>query len=651
MPTAAEHRHGPGLAIRLAGLVLAATGVIFAVAFGYNYQKSRALLLKNVRISAQSLTRATVSKLEETLHGLQSVPLAAAAGLSNGSLDVPAAQAMMKDFLESAPEAYGGGLFLDPGASGDGRSRASAYFCRKNGSVARTPLGADYDYSLMDWYMLPKYLGSPQWSEPFYDESGGDTLMATFAVPVRRGPAGARSFAGVVTVDLALDELQRAVAALHPDISGYAFLISRNGRIVSHPERRLIMRESIFSLAEAMHDQALRDVGKDMVRGGQGFARLGGAALGKPVWIYYAPLPGVGWSLGLVIPEKDLFADLYKLHRDVVVIGVCGFTALLGFVILIAATITRPIRNLARTSAEIARGNLDVDLPVVRRGDEVGELTRSFDEMRLALKEYIANLTETTKAKERMESELKIARNIQMSFLPKRFPPFPEIEAFELHALLTPAYEVGGDLYDFFLLDENRLFILVGDVSGKGVPAALFMAVSKTLVKGIAEQDSDPGLILAKVNDELAEDNDAMLFVTMFCAVLDFRTGELVYANAGHNYPVLVRADGRTSFVELPPGTAMGVIPGLAYPSERLFLDRGDVLVAYTDGVNEAQDARGALFGNERLLETVHRTGPAEPRRLCTVLLDEVRAFAHGADQADDITVLALAYKGPRREG
>lgn len=636
-----------GLALRLALLIISVTSLIFAAAFGYNYQQTKALLLKNVENSAKSLTQATVSKIEEALHSLQTLPDTVAQGYGSRALDRSQSLVMLADFMRDNREAYGGGIFLEEHARPGGERRESPYFVKKNGRVTYDPLSEDYAYDFMDWYMLPKHLARAEWSEPYYDEAGGNILMATYAAPIWTELDGEKLFSGVVTVDISLESLQTMVAKLHPGISGYAFLVSRTGRMVSHPNRALIMRSSVFSRAEEADDPDLRAVGRSMVRGEQGFARLGPKAIGKTIWIYYAPLPSTGWSLGLVIPEDDLFADLTELHRDVVLIGAGGFAALLLLVVLIAATVTRPIRQLARKTIEIAKGNLDVDLPVVNSGDEVGDLSRSFHEMRRALKEYIANLTETTKAKERMESELKIAKNIQMSFLPKRFPPFPDITAFCLHAHLEPAYEVGGDLYDFFLIDENRLFISVGDVSGKGVPAALFMAVTKTLTKGIAEQDPDPAVILAKVNNELAEENDAMLFVTMFCGILDFRTGELFYSNAGHNQPVLLRPGQEPVFLDLPPGTAMGPIPDLEYVTRSVVLEPGDVLVAYTDGVNESQNESEELMGNERFLDILRKERGRTPEALTGAVFGAVHAFAGAAPQADDITVLTLAWNGP----
>ena len=190
---------------------------------------------------------------------------------------------------------------------------------------------------------------------------------------------------------------------------------------------------------------------------------------------------------------------------------------------------------MARATEEIATGNLDIELPALRSKDEVGRLADSFSHMKNSLKQYIKELTETTAAKERIESELKVAHDIQMSLLPKLFP---ERKEFDIYATLEPAREVGGDLYDFSLLEEDRLFFLVGDVSGKGVPAALFMAVAKTLLNRLAERCTDPSLVLTQVNKELCRENESSMFVTLFCGLLDFKTGDLLFSNAGHNPPL-----------------------------------------------------------------------------------------------------------------
>ncbi|NMC48998.1 MAG: serine/threonine-protein phosphatase, partial [Desulfovibrio sp.] len=211
---------------------------------------------------------------------------------------------------------------------------------------------------------------------------------------------------------------------------------------------------------------------------------------------------------------------------------------------------------------------------------------------------------------------------------------------------LAPAREVGGDLYDFFLLDDTHLFFSVGDVSGKGVPAALFMAVTKTLVKGNAEPGLEPADILSRVNAELCVENEQMLFVTMFCAILDFTTGELVFSNAGHNPPVLLRAGGETEFLTVPRGVFLGIMDDAAYRTGRITLAPGDALLVYTDGVTEAMNEAEQLYSSARLLELLRTANRADATALTNTVMESVLAYEGDAPQADDITVLAVVYRG-----
>ncbi|QLA20758.1 SpoIIE family protein phosphatase [Desulfolutivibrio sulfoxidireducens] len=645
MPTSPSNRRRLGLGFKLALFILTSTTLIFAAAFAYNYQCSRALILKNVEDSARNLAHDSVQRMETVFAGVGRIPTFLAFTLSESFPDISELKDFLRDFLHAVPEVFGTTVAFEPYAF-DRRTRFFApYFFKDKDGLGFTMLGGDdYDYFLLDWYLIPRELNRPMWSEPYFDEGGGNVLMTTLSVPFHRGDS--KTFAGVVTADISLDWLKAMVAKISVYNSGYAFLVSKNGVFVAHPEKRYLMRESIFSLAESLNSPTLREIGRAMVQGKEGFARLPEAFTGKPAWVYYAPVPSTGWSMGIIVPEAELFADLHALSRDIVTIGIAGFAILFAVIAAISIRITRPLRALAQKTTEIAKGNLDVDLPALRGTDEVCELSQSFQDMRNALKDYIANLTETTKAKERMESELKIAKNIQMSFLPKRFPPFPDISHFDLHAALAPAREVGGDLYDFFLLDETHLFFSVGDVSGKGVPAALFMAVTKTLIKGNAESDTDPADILTKVNAELCVDNEQLLFVTMFCAILDFTTGELVFSNAGHNPPVLLRADGATEFLALPRGVFLGVMDEAVYRTGRITLAPGDALLVYTDGVTEAMNEAEQLYSSARLLDLLRAANRTDATGLTNTVMESVLAYEGDAPQADDITVLGLVYKG-----
>ncbi len=260
-----------------------------------------------------------------------------------------------------------------------------------------------------------------------------------------------------------------------------------------------------------------------------------------------------------------------------------------------------------------------------------------------------ARLIEAYVEKERMEEALKLAHDIQMSMLPKIFPPFPERHEFDIFAAIAPAKEVGGDLYDFFFIDDDHLCFAIGDVSGKGVPASLFMALTKTLFKATAGNGGTPGEILARLNAEICRDNESCMFVTLFCAILNIRTGQVDYSNGGHNLPYYLHHSGVTP-LENPGGRALGVMEQSAYMSGRMVLSPGEALLLYTDGVTEAMDSRDRLYSDQRLEQFLASNRDSSPRQIIDDLVSDVRHFAGGAPQSDDITVLALLYFGTTKK-
>jgi sigma-B regulation protein RsbU (phosphoserine phosphatase) len=256
-----------------------------------------------------------------------------------------------------------------------------------------------------------------------------------------------------------------------------------------------------------------------------------------------------------------------------------------------------------------------------------------------------ARLIEAYVEKERMEEALKLAHDIQMNMLPKIFPPFPERQEFDIFAAIVPAKEVGGDLYDFFFIDNDHLCFAVGDVSGKGVPASLFMAVTKTLFRSTASNGGTPGEILARLNAEICRDNESCMFVTLFCGILNIRTGQVDYSNGGHNVPYYLHHDG-VSPLENLGGRALGLVEQSPYASGRMVLRPGEALLLYTDGVTEAMDSSETLYSDQRLAQFLGTNRGSAPRQIIGDLIGDVRQFAGGAAQSDDITVLALLYFG-----
>ena len=278
------------------------------------------------------------------------------------------------------------------------------------------------------------------------------------------------------------------------------------------------------------------------------------------------------------------------------------------------------------------------------------ELLEEIRTKNLELQESLDNLRQTRSAKERMESELNIGRDIQMSMLPLTFPAFPQRKDFDVHALLHPAREVGGDFYDLFLIDENHFCFCVGDVSGKGVPAALFMAVTKTLIKSRAANDLAPASILSHVNTELSHRNESCMFVTVFLGILDLREGTLAYSNAGHNPPYLKRTDGTLVRIDQRHGPIIGAAEGLAYSQDSLSMSAGDLLYVYTDGVTEAMDSANNLYTENRLRDLLFGREFKSVEEAVRETADDVWLFQGDAEQADDVTVLSLVYSGRTEE-
>jgi sigma-B regulation protein RsbU (phosphoserine phosphatase) len=328
-------------------------------------------------------------------------------------------------------------------------------------------------------------------------------------------------------------------------------------------------------------------------------------------------------------------------------LGVIGLTLLFGAIVLVARSISKPIRQLADLAQEVASGNLETKLETNGSTVEVEHLTRAFNTMTKDLRMQMQELRYTTTVRERLEGELSAARSIQMSMLPKIFPAFPDRPEFDVHAMVRPAREVGGDFYDFFLLDQRRLCVLIGDVARKGVPAAIFMAVSKALIKATAQSEPDLPKVLARVNDELCEEADGGMFVTLIFAILDTETGELEYCNCGHLAPYLLSGDGAVTLLDEGHAPALAIATGLQFATAKHRLPQGDSLFLFTDGVTEAL-SKSRDFYTSRRLQAVLRDVYALPvQRITRAVVQDVRAFTAEQEQTDDISVLALRWLGP----
>lgn len=636
-----------GIAFRLSFLIGVGCLLIFVAVFGYNTFVSRRLVVKNVEQNAGNLAFATVNKIETVLQSVERTPLAIARFLESSPVTAEGLRNILESVVRTTPEMFGSAAAFEPYSFRPRVRYYAPYVFKKDGQVRFNMLGNNrYLYETFDWYQIPEVLGRPVWSEPYFDEGGGGILMTTYAVPFYRMVKGRRIFTGVVTADVSLDWLQSMVASIRIGKTGYGFLLSRNGTYVIHPDRNLIMNETIFSAAESRNYPEMRGIGRRMVRGETGFTQVVNLLHGKRSYLFFAPLKSSGWTLGVIFPEDELMADINRLNRILAALAVAGVGLLLGVVIAGARTITKPLSRLADTAAVMAAGNLDVALPKAAYQDEVGQLTDSFEYMKISLREYIQNLTETTAAKERIESELKIAHDIQMGILPKLFPPFPDRKELDIYATLIPAKEVGGDFYDFFFVDDSHMVFTIGDVSGKGVPASLLMAVTSTLIKAKSGKEISADRIMAGVNSDLCAESDSNMFVTCFLGILDLKTGKLAYSNGGHNIPYWIHKNGTVEPFDNTTSLALGVLDTFGYETKSVRFEVGDSLILYTDGITEAMNSKEELYSEERFEPFLKTMKSLPSKEIVEHTMAEVKRFTTGASQSDDITLVVIRYLG-----
>jgi sigma-B regulation protein RsbU (phosphoserine phosphatase) len=634
-----------GIAFRYSLSILTITILIFALFFIINRNISKRIILENVEKNVENLTISTVNKIESIIKSVQKIPDNQSSLLQNFHFSADELKKLIRLSLETNPEIFGSCIAYKPYGFYKDSLYFAPYYYRLGDSLKFENLGNDlYQYFYLDWYQIPKELEKAFWSEPYYDEGGGNILMCTYSVPFFKKTEGKEEFSGIITVDISLKWLEKLMSKIKLFDNGYAFLLSGNGTFITHPDENLVLNQTVFSIAEERNLPKFREIGRDMIKGNSNFVSYTSIVSGNEGWIFYAPLKSNGWSMGVFIPSDELFVDLYSLNRKLLILGSIGIVLLLILIIFISHRLTKPLTKLAKITQTIGAGNFNANIQVSNASKEIVQLGNSINQMQLELKNYIKNLKETTAAKEKIESELKIAHDIQQGIIPKIFPPFPERDDIDLFAVLDPARDVGGDLYDFFFIDDHKICFAIGDVSGKGVPASLFMAITRTLLRSKATKNSSAKEIVSELNIELCKGNENSMFVTFFLCIMDTKTGIVEFCNAGHNYPFIIRNNNKINCIEETHGTPIGIFDYINYESGTFQLSNNESIVLYTDGVTEAMDIDNNLYGDERLIGLLAKSKDHHPKVITKTIVDDVNKFVGKAEQSDDITILILSY-------
>jgi sigma-B regulation protein RsbU (phosphoserine phosphatase) len=620
--------------------------IIYSIVFAYNYFESRKQISAYAEMHCREVANSTANLIISTMHdaekaGMDSIPV-----ILQNMNDTALITTLIEMIVRQNQQLEG--ALLISGDSDKGGELSEIHFQRTpRGIKGAQSNGLEKESVYLKLYETARKSHNPFWSRPMIEPELGYP-MVVFTIPIL-DKHSIDEFKGTFLIKVSLLNIAETVSTVKVFNTGYCFIISGDGTLIAHPFTDKIGRETIFQLAKEYNNPSAAIIGKHMTNGETGFSIFTSIILKESSFIYYIPITEYKWSLAVLCAESDMFSGMDELSRRLIALSLAGLLILLIFLAFISGRITRPLRSLAVAAQAIGKGNLDYDIPKTNIRDEVGVLTNVFSDMLDSLEKHIAILTDTTAAKERIEKELQIAHDVQMSILPS-LDSIPKSSEFDLFALMSPAREVGGDMYDFFMTDENSLWLIIGDVSGKGIPAAFYMALTKTMLHMSSFLNSTPGEVLTAVNNEICRNNPYSMFITIFIARLNIKTGALLYSNAGHNPPVIVQKNGGLIFMDERIGPACGMAHGIKYSSRRSKFSKESTLFMFTDGVTESINSSGCLFAEERLNKVLLGAAGLNSMEIISRTMQSIEAFAKDMPQSDDITMLAVKYHGMESE-
>ena len=630
------------LAARLSLWIISLGALIFIAVLATNYFLSRFLLEDYVADLAKTTNSSTVAKIETIFNTVEANTDSLAAVISTSDVTKNQVQQMIKAFLKTNADIFGMTVALEPNTLIDSADDFSPYYYKKENKIIFSDLANEnYNYKNWAWYSEPKKTMTPVWSEPYLDEGGGNVLMTTYSSPIYLSDD--KTFAGIATADIELSWLDKIVKDIHIGKSGFGFIVSKSDIVIAHPDNSLNMKKLIDTLERKVIPENWKKYIDSKSQSSTLYLHSPCRHRSGFCWVAIETLGNTGWKVIIVIPEQELIADINSLTVKISIIAVTGLLLLLFVIILITRHLTRPLGKLAIATKDIGAGHLDIELPKAAREDEIGALTNDFSSMRAALKTYISQVQETTAKQQKLESEIQIATDIQMSMIPGAGHVSLKQNSYQIFAYLKPARSVGGDLY-YYQQSNEQLYFIIGDVSDKGVPAALFMAKTVTLYTRALKDKLSPGQTFTMMNDVLAQNNDACMFVTALCGSINLDTGNIVMANAGHMNPV-IRIAENTDDYEINGATALGLMEGLDYPDIEFKLKNDTSIIMYTDGISEAHDINDNQYSDEKLINFIAETNTRSTQETGRKIIESVENFSAGTEQFDDITLLIIHYE------
>jgi len=558
--------------------------------------------------------------------------------LTSSASNEAAVNSMIQALLEKHDYVKGCYLCLEKGFAPGRKEYCQRVMQGADGQYVFTQLaGKSLNYYNKDWYLLPKMLKQIYWSSPHYDNDVSDDMLITVSSPLFNSDG---VFMGVVCCDMDFKHITRYFDfdSIH---QAYCIIVDEDGTIFHHPNEKYILKESIYNLKSQNGDNTWEVVGTNMTNGRSGKAIFGKGKDRKTV--FYGPLPRLNWSVAIVYSNQQIQEATQKCAVDIFLEGLIAALMVFFLVRFTMSKFARPIVEMAQAADKMAQGEYNASLPNTSSIQELNMLQTALLNMQNSLSTFVSQIQRNSAWQRRVDHEMEIASNIQLNMLPQISNAIQENPNIDLAAELTPARLVGGDLYDFYLIN-NHLYFVVADVSGKGFPAALLMVETRSIVRSMVTSQLDPATLLKKLNDALYETNKSEMFVTMFVGLLDLSNGHLDYSNAGHNAPIILHRDGTLRELDVEPNLPLGNFDDFTFELQQTVLNPGDLIFLYTDGISEAEDMDHRLYGIDNIKKSLSKCVTRNAQSTIAQVEEDMSKHVGLALQNDDITAMALRY-------
>jgi len=632
------------IAFRLTFYVLTGAFIMFSILVGINYLITYKMYMRSAVLTAEKIQENTfdrvetkVTKIEHVTEQLKSVLEA------ETSITVKDIEPLLKQFVNDYERIAGSALVLDFKKEDGDPFFLFMYYSGENDT---TIFSHDRELIYNGVYKIPTSLDTAFWSEPHYDPVNNTDKLVTYFTPLLNDGRPI----GMLSADIRLKWLDNLLSSMKLYKTGFAFLISKEGILLTHPVNKdLIMKTTIVDIAEGevlkMSQEKANGILHDIKQRKEGMAEITESYIfkGKAI-IIYRPMDVLNGTIIMLIPRDEALKGLYMLTFILLGIAVISFLIFVVSIYLIIRRNLAPLKELTKTVRKVGEGDFSVDIPKPKKLDEIGNLSLAFESMKDNLRENIILLDESTSEKKRIESEIFVANKIQKNMLPHSSPRDLKKTNLGIHGLLKPARLIGTDFYDYFVKDGHILYFIIGNVTGKGISASVFLSMTRAYFRSEGKYQESSDALVNKINLNLFANNPEAIFVTLFCGIMDIHSGLIDYCNAGHTFPYLLKNDGTKTELTGQHGAPAGLVEGQVYKSDKLSLDKGESLILYTDGVLDSRNAAEETYGQVRLWESLKEISSQQftASELCDYILKKNEEFTGDTGQDIDKTVLCL---------